>query len=293
MSRANSHFLKCQLSNNHHLAFNLLGNKLGYPILYCHGLPGSRLEAQLACEAATKLGIRIIAVDRPGFGESTFQPNRQMSDWVNDVTKLLQHLEIERFSVMGISGGCPYAMLLGEHLFHRIDKLGLVSGLGNLSDKANVKSIGLVLRAYINLARRFSHTSYFVNRYVTYRFMKLLPQLTMKLALLEGPQIDRDVLKNAKTHDIILNSFMEAIKQDGKGAAWDLYLATKQWQARPENVKTDTYLWHGNLDTTVPPIMAHDHAKRIANCDAKFLANEGHFSLPIRHMDTILATLAP
>lgn len=281
------------LSSGYALSYQLFGITDGFPVLYCHGLPGSRLEARLADQAAKDLELSIIAVDRPGFGQSDFQPNRKMSDWVDDIRELMEKLGYKQFSVIGISGGSPYAMLLGEHMHTSIYRLGLVAGLGDLSQANYRENIESGLRAFINVTGKIPKFSYLFNSTITYCLMRALPKFTLKLALSQGPQIDRDTLSKPSTQRVILESFLEAIKQGGQGAAWDFYLATNQWQAAPENVKTETYLWHGKLDTTVPPVMAYDHAKRIPHCQAQFLDNEGHFSLPIVHMHSILATLAP
>lgn len=54
------------------IAYAEWGDAAGTPVVYCHGLPGPRLEARLA-DAPTRLpGMRLIAPDRPGFGLSSF-----------------------------------------------------------------------------------------------------------------------------------------------------------------------------------------------------------------------------
>jgi hypothetical protein len=85
------------------------GRKLGYaqyglltgrPIFYCHGLPGSRLEAAMFDDTAKEVGARIIAVERPGHGLSSPQPGRKLLDHPKDIEELATHLKIEEFGVL-------------------------------------------------------------------------------------------------------------------------------------------------------------------------------------------------
>src|SRR5687767_15639086 len=68
----------------------------GRPVIYCHGFPASRLDAQLADEAAREAGVRLIAPDRPGYGLSDFQPGRRIGDWPRDVAEIADALGLQR-----------------------------------------------------------------------------------------------------------------------------------------------------------------------------------------------------
>jgi pimeloyl-ACP methyl ester carboxylesterase len=72
--------------------------------------PGSRLEAGLLAAPAGQLGIRLIGVDRPGLGVSTYQPRRRLLDWPRDITALADHLALHWLAVLGLSGGGSYAL---------------------------------------------------------------------------------------------------------------------------------------------------------------------------------------
>ena len=74
-------------------------------VYYFHGHPGSRLEARFAHQVTAEAGLRVIALDRPGYGSSDFQPGRAITDWPADVAEAADLLRISRFSVAGASGG--------------------------------------------------------------------------------------------------------------------------------------------------------------------------------------------
>jgi len=66
----------------------LPGHPDGPPVLYFHGHPGARREAALLADPAHQLGIRLIGIDRPGLGLSTYQPHRRLLNWPADVDTL-------------------------------------------------------------------------------------------------------------------------------------------------------------------------------------------------------------
>lgn len=43
-------------------------------VVYVHGFPSSRLEGKLLHKDAVHLGLSVLAVDRPGAGGSTYNP---------------------------------------------------------------------------------------------------------------------------------------------------------------------------------------------------------------------------
>jgi pimeloyl-ACP methyl ester carboxylesterase len=106
------------------------GDPSGQPLIYCHSFPGSRAEGRLGDQPAKHAGVRVIAPDRPGMGLSDFQPGRALVDWPDDVGHLADALGLERFAVLGISGGSPYAAVCAWRLPQRLTDVGIVSGIG-------------------------------------------------------------------------------------------------------------------------------------------------------------------
>ena len=90
------------LPDGRNLVYLIVGE--GKPALYFHGLPGSRLDVLLQKGFSSK-HLQMIGVDRPGFGLSTFAPNRRVSDFAADIGFLANHLGIDKFALLGVSGG--------------------------------------------------------------------------------------------------------------------------------------------------------------------------------------------
>jgi pimeloyl-ACP methyl ester carboxylesterase len=61
-------------------------------VVWCHGGPGNRLEPAFVADSASRAGMRLIGIDRPGYGRSTPQPGRTIGGWVPDAIAIVDHL---------------------------------------------------------------------------------------------------------------------------------------------------------------------------------------------------------
>lgn len=113
-----------------HLAWLEFGDPEGRPVLWFHGTPGSADEAVLTSVAAREHGLRVISPSRPGMGGSTRHPGRRVADWAFDVATLADHLGLDRFTVIGMSGGGPHALACAARLGDRLSGVGLISPAG-------------------------------------------------------------------------------------------------------------------------------------------------------------------
>ena len=133
------------LPDGRELAYAEFGKPDGYPVLYCHGIPSSRLEPLLfGDDVLSQFGLRFIAPDRPGMGGSDFQTHRSYSDWPEDVVFLVEALGLDRFSVLGVSGGGGYAAVCAAKIPERLSKVVIVSGGWRIDSKA-INEIGYPL----------------------------------------------------------------------------------------------------------------------------------------------------
>lgn len=281
-----------RLPDGRRLCYAEFGAADGNPLLYCHGFPTSRLEAGLFDAAARRLNLRVIAPDRPGYGQSDFLAGRRIGDWASDMEALADHLGWQRFAVLGVSGGGPYAMACGERLGDRVSRLGLVCALGQLCRAEATLGMGLLASQAIRFARAAPSLAGWAYAHLVGPVMRRHPLLMLSLLTSAAPQADRQALRDPAIRQMLASSIEEAFRQGGQGAAHDLYLYTHPWDIDPAAIAAETHLWHGEADRTVPVAMGRQLAALIPGCHAIFCPEEGHFSLPIRHAEAILAALA-
>lgn len=135
------------------LGYAEYGAPNGYPLFYLHGYPSSRLEAGVASEIAKKRNVRIISPDRPGFGLSDSLPGRKLSDWPQDVSSLAKHLNLDRFAILGGSGGGPYAIACANAISKdTLSAVGVLAGAPHWAAGPHLMSRSSRMTAY--MARR-------------------------------------------------------------------------------------------------------------------------------------------
>src|SRR5258708_22742464 len=89
------------------IALEVAGEQGATPLLFCHALADSRLSARLFTHAARELGLRVVAPDRPGVGETDPRRLRRLADWVEDAALVLDGLRAGSAALLGISAGGP------------------------------------------------------------------------------------------------------------------------------------------------------------------------------------------
>ncbi len=80
-------------------------------------------------ETAAQCGGRLIAVDRPGYGQSDPRSDRTLLSWADDIVGLTDSLKINRFSIIGFSAGTPYTLACAHSLPSRVGNIALVAAL--------------------------------------------------------------------------------------------------------------------------------------------------------------------
>ena len=279
------------LRDGRRLGYSEFGAPRGRPILYCHGFPASRLEGCLAHESALRLGVRLIAPDRPGCGLSDFQPNRRITDWPRDLATLADAMGLDRFAMLGISGGAPYVIACAGAIPERLTAIGIVCGLGRADRSEHTADMNPIARASFAVARSAPAVSRLFTRALA-PVLRSSPWLILKLLSAQLPPSDREVLSEPAVFRMLSDSFKEALRQGGRGVALDLTLYARPWETAVEAIRVPCHLWHGEQDTTVPVTMGRRLAAALPDCSARFYPDEGHFSLPVRKLEEILATLA-
>ncbi len=98
------------LANGNTMGFSLCGPIDASALFYFHGQCTSRLQGLAFANSAKIIRVRVICPNRPGIGLSTLEPGRRLLDCLQQITELARHLGLNMYSVMGGSGGGPYAI---------------------------------------------------------------------------------------------------------------------------------------------------------------------------------------
>ncbi|NND83517.1 MAG: alpha/beta hydrolase [Acidimicrobiia bacterium] len=284
-----------QLSDGRTLGYVESGDPAGRPVFFFHGAPGSRLEGLTFDEDNKRLGIRMIAPERPGYGLSDVHKRRTYLDWARDVGELADHVGVDRFAVLGVSSGGPYAAAVSHELPGRVTSAGLVSGEGPYASddypeavmKGDAFNASMLNKVLIWGAR------------VPWAMRGLWA--TMGVFLLRNPVafIESVAEENAPEHDReyfaredVATDLTEAFRQGGTGAAVDHSIERLKWPFELEDIEVPVRVFHGELDVTVDRGVATYVCGRLPTCTEPIMfPGEGHSVLHYRYEEIVSAVL--
>lgn len=273
------------------VALSEYGDPNGRPVFFCHGWPSSRTMAELAHEAAAEFGARLISPDRPGIRDSQFQPDRQLRDWPPFLNEIADRLGIERFRLLAISGGAPYAYASGWMSPERVEKIAVVSGappLAGLGDHSGLLPIHRRMLALRERQPRLLKSLF----YLAKPFVAMRMPIRLRPLLLKFLQpCDANVLRESRAFDVCFESARQAWRSSAKGVMTDAEVYATPWGFSLEEVQVPVALWHGTKDRTFAPRLAEDVARRLPQCEFHVVEGAGHYSLPIRNIREIVADL--
>lgn len=264
------------------------GEPTGRPLFFFHGTPGSRLAGAVLDDVARARGVRVIAPDRPGCGGSDPKPGRTLLDWPADVRALADSLRVERFSIAGISGGGPYAVVCAWALPERVTGAAILSGIGPTDHPGATHGMLRTNRFSLWLARRAPPLARALLALTRSQLRNPERALARMARALPAP--DRAILAQPQHRDRLIAEFRESISRSTEGAIDDLRIFASPWGLAPEEIRVPVHVWHGALDRNSPVALARRLAAAIPGCRTTVAADGGHL-FPLLHLDEVLKSL--
>ena len=273
-----------KLRNGNRIGYAIYGNKKNFPIFYFHGIPGSRFE--LKNIPLKKKKCFIIALERPGYGISDPISKFKILDWPKIVLEVANKLKIKKFSIIGVSGGAPFALACANTIKNkRLKSIAIVCALAPNKAKGMDKGrVGMLL----NFGRK-PFISWLIFNFLRMRLLngnleKSFNKWKNKIPL---PEIDLKLFTIDRGRRLMEN-FKEAVKHGITGVHRDANLYSNYWGFKLKNIKKKILVWHGDKDLTVPIITNKYYKKKLKNKKIFIKPNEGHFSICYNFMNDII-----
>ena len=284
--------LSINLPDGRPLSVWIGGDPAGVPVIYLHGTPSSRLQAVSGDDAAVRQGVRLIAANRPGYGAAPDAPS-SLSSVAEDTLALADALGLNRFAVLGVSGGGPYALACGAFAPERVAAVGVAVGIGpwrlidppgtNPEDRAALEladagDVAAALTAFrTSAAEGFASMLELDDEKMMDEFIRPLPEQERSLFTPEMRALWAADLREALTS-------YEGYARDNLawGGDWDLDLAA---------VGSPTWLWYGDEDRLVSPDHGRWLHERIALSTLVIRPGAGHGGAIYPFWDDMLTTL--
>ena len=279
-----------ELKEGRKLGYRIFGPTDGWPVFYFHGTPSSGMEAQLIeNEVLEKNEIRLISIDRPGIGMSGFQKQRNFSHWAKDVEAVANELGIEKFSILGFSGGAGYVAACAALIPNRLQTAVIVAGAW----KMNVKEANEHVFESIRLFWKVAAKAPFIVPFIIKAMRTEKDEITedeIELWKHRTTEIDFNFLKENNRIAILKSSVNQAIANI-KGVTWDVLMYVKDWDIALEKIQFPITLFHGLQDRNVPVALVEKTVSVLPNATLKLYEHEGHYSILGNQMADVIFAL--
>lgn len=241
------------------------GDPGGLPVLALHGTPGSRLMFALTDAAARDRKVRLIAPERQGYGLSDRGEAASLAEAAADIGAVADAYRFDRFALIGVSGGAPYAVAAAAANLDRVVLLALAGPVGPCADLGRKLRLSRLHRltfqrlAWSSLGSRgFFHAL----RYMVFEH----PETAYRWLMRRVRPSDREILTRPKVKASMQATMREGLRRGIEGAVQDLRLYCAPWHLQFSEVDVPAIIWQGSDDAIVPPAAAYALAQRLPNC---------------------------
>lgn len=282
--------LTVKLPDGRLLGYAEYGDPAGVPVLGFHGMPGSRFMFQLTHPVGVELGLRLLAVERPGFGLSTRHPHRSLRSYVADIAAFADALGLERFAVAGVSAGGPYAAACAALMPERVTALALISPVGPMAGAEAPRHIGpghfVAFRAGPALMPLLAGI-FSIGRGL---FLHA-PQVMVGLMMGRCAPSDWKILSRREVRCNLLNAIAAGMRPGVGASLQDMRIFSRPWDIPFASIKAPARLWIGTSDRNVPLAAALRLGELVPGCGVRQIEKGGHFWVfdNIREVMTFLA----
>jgi len=260
------------MDTEQHQGIQEYGDTTGKPVFYFHGSPGSRLECAYHEMGLKECGIRLIALDRPGYGQSPIQDKWTPDVFAENIAQIADQFGITKFSLIGFSGGGLTAMACAHRYPQLVDQLILVStivppdinGYKDLVSPLILKTAMAIQNAPDVLEQQLTH-------------MMSTPEAVMDILVTSASKPDQDLFNNRALYTCYQQAITESVNQGPKGYIRDMENNTGPWSFTPSDIKARTQIWHGKQDQTFSYQLAESLAAAIPDSSCHLVSDQGHF----------------
>lgn len=285
-----------QLADGRKLSYASYGAESARSVLYFHGTPSSRLEPNVINDFGGSIedllqryNLKLIAIDRPGMGGSSFNEYKSLSNFADDAAALMQALHIETCPLLCWSGGGPYALAMAHKHPEMISALFIIAGFSASFGEHEVFEKMGWNKMYFHAARRLPLLLKGTLALIKHQEI----ETPIHQELFDLSNADYALLKNvAPLNSFLEHTIKEACRDGSTGAVQEAQLYFEPFPFSLPEIQTPVHFWWGTEDNTV----VYEHAKRLEqqlpNGTPHYKPGEGHVSIYVHCMNEVLQTIA-
>jgi pimeloyl-ACP methyl ester carboxylesterase len=245
------------LADDRRLAWAEWGDPRGSPVIFLHPCPGSRMLCPDPT-ATVAAGIRLISVDRPGYGRSDAVANPSLAGFVRDLERLLDHLWIGQIPIVGWSGGGHYAAACAAILAERVSDVVLVA---TPAPDDQLRWLTPDFREIAELATRDPGRAFTAPLVGT---------------IWADPRGTTNRLEPG-ANQALTDMWTEAWRVGTAGLAADVVAASRPWGFAPADIRARTSLYYGEKDPIIDAGHGRWWARALPEAHLTIVPRSDHF----------------
>jgi pimeloyl-ACP methyl ester carboxylesterase len=266
-----------ELSDGRSIGVAEYGDPLGEVIFWFHGTPGGRRQIPpRARDIASERGVRLIGVERPGVGRSTPHLHRSVAEGAHDIESVADRLNIERFGVIGLSGGGPYALACAHEFPERVVAGAVLGGVAPSCGEEAVsggavalaQQMGPLLEAFCEPLGHLFWASVYA--------LRPLSSQVFDLFIGTMPEGDQKVMRRPEMKQMFIDDLLRASRPRLHAPIYDMVLFARPWGFSLRDIRVPIRFWHGDADHLVPLEHGQHQARLVPDSDLKIRPQEGH-----------------
>ena len=269
-------YKEIQAPNGRVISFADFGEDNKIPAFYCHGGPGSRNSVKGNSDKDNENLIRFIGVDRLGYGNTSPLPGRTINDWTDDLLLIVEHLNIEKFYMIGVSTGGSYSLATAARFQEKVLGVLICCGMSDMrwaSSNANMAGV----EQYVGLSREEAYQKAVQDMGEDGSKMLSNDEKTGNsnlsppdLAYIQKPENIERFIDNA-TFAQGVTGYADDRLADCSDQGWSSF--------EVNNVNCPVNIIHGEVDTIVPVAHAEHTAEIVNDSELKIYPDHGHLSI--------------
>jgi pimeloyl-ACP methyl ester carboxylesterase len=232
--------------------------------------------------------MRLVTVDRPGFGRSDPKRGRTLLDWADDTACLADALQLNDFAVVGLSAGAPYALACAVAVAGRLTRVAIAGGAGGSFDEAphlyDEQDTALARAALDDLSK--AEDTAMADAGVV--ALAERPESLFKEE--ETPEGDMWLFSDTETLAEFKEVVREGMRQGPIGLASDWVTLVGPWGFKLEDIPVHVHVWHGAQDVRESSEAVNFMAERVSSLEVTTWPHDAHLGL-MNHWADVLAAL--
>ena len=281
------------LPDGRRLGFAEFGVPKGKPVFWFHGTPGARRQIPPAARlAAQHRGVRLIGIDRPGVGDSTPHRYPSLLAWAHDLAVAADHLGIDRFALIGLSGGGPYLLACAHALPRRVVAGAVLGGVAPVRGPEAVGGGPMAFASRFEPALRHLHEPLGALLTAAAWTLRPLSSSAFNLVARLFPPADRALFARPEMKAFFLDDLLHGSRWGLRAPVYDLMLFARPWGFRLRDIRVPIRFWHGDADHLVPLSHARHLARLVPDATLSVRHGESHLgglAAAEEILDTILS----